>query len=256
VTFNATDLNFDYTAATDSFTMSGTVGVTVGSVDNLSVTFGSDGTPGLVITYGSLTSLDMTINTTFDVADVAFNATNLNLDYTAATDSFTMSGTVGVTVAGIDGLSVTFVNPGLVITDGSLSRLDMIINANFTVADVMFNATNLEFDYVAATDSFSMAGTVGVTIAGIDSGLLPVSWSMPNGSTSRGLYIYQRTKAEVPLISPFLSQAALNSLGVAYPSELCGRTVLYSRRNHAPFARASATDSNSSRSRNSSRKRL
>ena len=56
--------------------------------------------------------------------------------------------------------------------------------------------------------------------------------------------------------SLLLSQAALNSFGVSYPSELCGRIVLYSRRNHDPFARASATDSNSIRSRNSSRNRL
>jgi hypothetical protein len=46
-------------------------------------------------------------------------------------------------------------------------------------------------------------------------GLLPVSWSTSNGSTSQGLNIYQRAKAEVPLTSTFLSHAALNSLGVA-----------------------------------------
>ena len=33
----------------------------------------------------------------------------------------------------------------------------------------------------------------------------------------------------------------------------CDRTALYSRRNHDPFARASATDSNFARSRSSSR---
>jgi hypothetical protein len=45
--------------------------------------------------------------------------------------------------------------------------------------------------------------------------LLPVLWSTSNGSTPQGLYIYQRTRAEVPLTSPFLSHAALNSRGVA-----------------------------------------
>ena len=57
-------------------------------------------------------------------------------------------------------------------------------------------------------------------------------------------------------VCSFLSQAALYSFGVAYPRELCGRTVLYSRRNHDAFARASFTVSNSTRSKNSSRNRL
>ena len=171
VAFNATDLNFMYTASSNSFSMSGSVGATVAGIDGLTVTFGAGGTPGLVISGGNLSSLNMTINSTFDVAAVAFNATNLNFTYTAATDSFSMSGSVGVTVAGIDGLTVTFGGggtPGLVITGGDLVSLDMTINATFDVAAVAINATNLNFNYVAATDSFSMAGTVGVTVAGID----------------------------------------------------------------------------------------
>ena len=167
-------LNFDYVATGGgTFSMSGTAGVKVGEIDSLSVTFGSNGTPGLVISDGSLVSLDMTVNATFDVADVAFNATDLNFDYVASGGgTFSMSGTVGVTVGGIDGLSVTFGangTPGLVISDGSLSSLDMTINATFDVDSVEFNATNLNFDYVAATDTFSMAGTVGVTVGGLDS---------------------------------------------------------------------------------------
>jgi hypothetical protein len=46
-------------------------------------------------------------------------------------------------------------------------------------------------------------------------GLLPVSWSTSNGSTPQGLDIYQRAVVDDPLTFPFLSQAALNSLGVA-----------------------------------------
>ncbi len=180
VAFNATNLNFQYTASSDSFSMSGTVGATVAGIDGLTVTFGAPGTPGLVITGGDLVSLDMTINTTFDVAAVAFNATNLNFDYVAATDSFSMAGTVGVTIARIDGLSVTFGNPkanqntdpadyyGLVIQNGKLQSLNMFVNATFDVAAVAFNASNLNFDYVAASDTFSMAGTVGVTVGGFN----------------------------------------------------------------------------------------
>ena len=55
-------------------------------------------------------------------------------------------------------------------------------------------------------------GTYAITMSG---GLLPVFGSTSNGSTSQGLDIYQRATAEVSFTSPFLSHAALNSLGVA-----------------------------------------
>ena len=65
------------------------------------------------------------------MAAVDFDATNLNFDYMASSDRFSMAGTVGVTVGGFDGLSVTFgdqdadpkTDPadyyGLIIQDGS-----------------------------------------------------------------------------------------------------------------------------------------
>ena len=197
VEFDATNLNFDYVAAVNgnpsTFSMSGDVGVKVGDIDSLAVTFGTTDPAvlasdpmakyGLVITGGSLTSLNMTINTTFKVAGVEFDAHNLNFVYMAASNgnpsTFSMAGSVSVAVGGIDNLSVTFgdssANPltdpadyyGLVITGGSLTSLNMTINTTFDVASVDFNATNLNFVYVASTDTFSMAGTVSVAVGGI-----------------------------------------------------------------------------------------
>ena len=86
----------------------------IGGVDNLTVIFGAGGTAGLVITGGSLSSLDMTINSNFEVAGVTFTASGLNFDYNSSgAGSFSMSGSVGVTVAGIDGLTVTFGSGGI-----------------------------------------------------------------------------------------------------------------------------------------------
>src|SRR5271157_3073344 len=83
--------------------------------------------------------------------------------------------------------------------------------------------------------------------------LLPVSWSTPNGSSCRRIqnsrYAYLISWWSIPLSS----HAALNSFGVSYAKELLGRTALYSRRNHASFACAAFTSSNSTLSRNSSR---
>ena len=75
------------------------------------------------------------------MAAVAFNATNLNFDYVASRgDTFSMAGTVGVSIGGIDGLSVTFgdetANPitdpadyyGLIIQGGGLVSLNMFVS--------------------------------------------------------------------------------------------------------------------------------
>ena len=81
--------------------MSGTAGVQIGNVNNLTATFGSGGAPGLVISGGSLSSLDMTINSNFQVAGVTFTASGLNFHYDATGGgSFSMSGKAGSRSAG------------------------------------------------------------------------------------------------------------------------------------------------------------
>src|SRR5207253_555898 len=133
-----------------------------GTNNSFSVTFGHGSTPGLVITSGSLTSLDMTVNSTWTVGLVNFSLANVEFQYTAATSVFSLAGTASVTVAGINtsgsnnSFSVTFGHgstPGLVITNGSLTSLDMTVNTTWTVGLVHFSLNNVEFVYTAATAS-------------------------------------------------------------------------------------------------------
>ncbi|MDB5339015.1 MAG: outer rane adhesin like protein, partial [Planctomycetaceae bacterium] len=172
----ANALHFTYAESTGQFSMSGGASVTVGGLDDsLSVTFGHGNTPGLVVTAGNLVSLDMTVNTQFHVAKVTVTATNLEFTYTASSSTFTLAGTAGFAISGIDdSLSVTFGHgstPGLVITNGSLVSLDVTVNATFHVAKVTVTATNLEFTYNASTSTFTLAGTAGFTISGVDDSL-------------------------------------------------------------------------------------
>ena len=170
----STGLEFTYVVGmSSSFSLSGKVGSMCGAIDNLSATFGQGSTPGLVIAGGSLVSLDLTINSSFQVAGVTFNATDLNFDYVAAGGgSFSMSGTAGVTIGGVNSLTVTIGaggNPGLVIDDGSLSSLDATINSNFELDGLTFNATGLTFDYLASGGGmFTISGTAGVTIGRVN----------------------------------------------------------------------------------------
>jgi hypothetical protein len=98
------------------FTLAGTVGVSIQKIGNLSVKFGNNGNPGLIITDGSLTSLDMTIDSNITVGSATFYTTGLQFTYAASNSMFTLAGTVGVSIKSIGGLSVTFGQIGETIT--------------------------------------------------------------------------------------------------------------------------------------------
>ena len=174
VSVTAQDLEFQYTVSglDSTFAMFGTASVAIQGLGDLSVTFGHDAKPGLVITDGALSSLDMTVNSTFTVAEVTITAQDLEFQYTVngADSTFAMTGTGSVAIEGLGDLSVTFghgADPGLVITDGALSSLDMTVNANFAVAAVTITAQDLEFKYTVSDSTFAMFGTAGVAIEGL-----------------------------------------------------------------------------------------
>jgi streptogramin lyase len=71
VTFTTQDLDFSYSATADRYALAGTATAAVNKLGTLGVTFGYGANPGLVLTNGSLTSLDMTLGTDVNVAGVA-----------------------------------------------------------------------------------------------------------------------------------------------------------------------------------------
>src|SRR5579862_1209485 len=82
-------------------------------------------------------------------------------------------------------------------------------------------------------------------------GLLPISWSRDNGNQGCGCSSGGGS-VRVSSIGMYLGHVAAYSVGVWYPRELCGRSVLYSSFQSRPIAWACTRLSNSSRSRNSS----
>ncbi|QEL19615.1 Calx-beta domain-containing protein [Limnoglobus roseus] len=182
VTISATDLTFAYSTADAKFSLSGTAGVAIDGLGDLSVTLGHGTDPGLVVTNGDLVSLDATVNSTFTVGELTFTAGDLNFAYTAAGDMFALTGTVTSKVTGLGDLGLTFGHgtaPGLVVANGKLTSLDLTLDSNLTVGGVAFAAKGLEFTYAAATDQFALAGTVGLTVGGI--GNLSVTFGNASG---------------------------------------------------------------------------
>jgi hypothetical protein len=174
VTITADNLQFDYMNSPQTFELTGTAGISVAGIGNLSVTFGTKLDPaGIKVVNGTLTNLDVSITGSFSVDAVTFTATNLQFDYIASPQTFEITGTAGVKVAGIGNLSVTFgthTHPqGILIQNGTLENLDVAITSNFTVDGLTFFTQQLEFDYTANPQTFQILGTAGITIGGISS---------------------------------------------------------------------------------------
>ena len=174
VTFTSQGLNFTYNAATSQFTMTGDATLALGD-NNVSVDFGGGSTQGLVVTNGALSALDASITSSMSVAGVTFGTSGLTLDYSSSSGQFSVGGEASVSAAGIGNMEVTFgfgANPGLVITNGVLSSLDMSVTSTFTVLGVTVAADDLQFTFAAASGSipatFGLAGSTTVSTADSD----------------------------------------------------------------------------------------
>ena len=184
VTVLTSGLELTYSPSTSQFTLAGIVGVSVSGIASLSVTFGHTVAgsvsalvlPGPVISNGTLTSLDMTINSDMTVDSVEFLTNDVELTFSSSTSQFTLAGIVAVSVSGIGSLSVTFghtaggvTTPGLVITNETLTSMDMTIDSDMTVDTVEFLTSGLELTFSSTHSQFTLAGVVGVSISGIGS---------------------------------------------------------------------------------------
>jgi trimeric autotransporter adhesin len=102
----------------------------------------------------------MTVDGTFSVDKVVVTANALDLSYVAATTGanptpsvFSMTGAATVAIPNLnDSISVTFgsgsgatATPGLVVTGGSLTSLDLTITSDITVSKVNIVTDGLEF---------------------------------------------------------------------------------------------------------------
>ncbi len=175
-------LQFDYIAVAQSYEVTGTAGVSIVGIGNISVTFGTRAHPlGILVQNGTLENLDVEVNSNLSVDGLTFIAKQLEFDYTASTQTYQLTGTAGVSIAGLGSLSVTFGTPshplGILVQNGTLENLDIEVNSNLTVDGVTFTTHNLEFDYTAYTQTFQLTGTAGVSIIGL--GSLSVTFGTP-----------------------------------------------------------------------------
>ena len=172
--FTSKDLRFTYTDATGTYTLAGNARLDF-SGNFLDVTFGGNGTPGLVITNGTLTSLAVTVNSKLTVAGVELNLTGLQATYDDPSGTLTIRGKASLQVSGST-LQITLGAgdaAGVVIADGTLTKVDATVDSSFSFSSVTFSTKALRLTYDSAGPRFTVTGTASAAfkVAGKDASL-------------------------------------------------------------------------------------
>ncbi|MFM7129141.1 MAG: LamG domain-containing protein, partial [bacterium] len=198
VLFTTKNLNFTYVESTKVFTMTGSASVTLPVLASVEVIFGGGDTKGLVVTNGSLTSLDMTVNASvLGVGPYALGTAKMKFTYSATTQLFTMTGNAKIGLPELGGMSVTLGgngSSGMVINTATntLVSFDMTVNSDFSVAGLTFAKSNLKINYSDSDKTLTMSGTAGVNLY-IQSftATLGGTYTKPDGTTgtSAGLVV-------------------------------------------------------------------
>ena len=166
VTLGVNGLRMTQDVANRRFTMTGNATFRQSNIGTVNVILGcSTATPattGLVITDGSLTNLDMTVDSNISIAGMTLATKGLRITESIADNCFTMTGSSSLSANGAGSISVVFgggTTSGMVITNGSLTRLDANLTSNISVGGVSFNIRNLTFSYSSENNYLSITGS-------------------------------------------------------------------------------------------------
>ncbi len=164
--FKPDNLTFDYNKTNDSYIIYGDDAVVEVGSDSIDVSMGSQGSPGIEIISGELKNLNLGITADFVLETLEFSPDGLTIIYNADNSYVSMSGGAKLSVED-EKLTVDFgdtANPGIKITNGVLTDLNLSVTGDFSFNSLDFSPDDLTFGYNKAASKYYMYGTVNVKI--------------------------------------------------------------------------------------------
>ncbi|MFM7592942.1 MAG: hypothetical protein ACKO85_14235, partial [Isosphaeraceae bacterium] len=181
--------------------LTGNAGISASGLGSANVAFGSvasgnsPGSTGMVISGGSVSSFDMTLSSNLNVGSVNLGVTGLRMTHNVTTSNFTLTGNATLSQSKIGTVSVILgcstaspATTGLILTNGSLSSLDMTVNSNISVACTTFTTTGLRITENTTTNVLTMTGSSSFSVPSVGN----IGIAFGGGSTS-GLVITNGT---------------------------------------------------------------
>ncbi|MCE7993066.1 MAG: hypothetical protein HEP71_13850 [Roseivirga sp.] len=152
------------TYASDVFKLFGAATVKLGT-DEITVSFGTESSPGLQVTSGSLDHVSMGLTADFSLKSMAFSPQGLSFEWDGTNDIFEIYGAATV---GFDSEMMTIGlgdadSPGIEINAGTVEKVNLSVSADFNIKDLSFSPDGLTFQWDSTTDNFEMFGGADVS---------------------------------------------------------------------------------------------
>ncbi|MEQ9266834.1 MAG: hypothetical protein RLN81_16510 [Balneolaceae bacterium] len=167
IDITASGLTLAYSDADETLSLYGTATASMDG-ESMAVSFGDSGTPGLVITNGALTQVELTITSEFSLRSLTISPQDLGIFWSAGTTSFSILGTLKAAV-GTDTLTANLgdvIGPGITIVDGDITAINMSISADFEIESLSVSPDVLAFKYSESESQYEIYGNVTVGLDG------------------------------------------------------------------------------------------
>ena len=165
-------LTLSYNADDETLSLYGTASASFDG-ESMDVGFGDSDNPGLVITDGELTSVTLSITSTFTLRSLSITPDNLGFSWTSGSTSFSIYGALTATIGSddIDASLGDINDPGIVVDNGDITSINMSISTEFSINGLTITPTGLTFEYDEANSQYEIYGDItagfdGNTIVG------------------------------------------------------------------------------------------
>ena len=167
ITFTPTDLTFLYNESSDLFEMYGGADTSFDG-ETISVSLGASDSPGLEYKDNVIDKINMGVSSDFTIKDLEIEPTDLTFEYDKSDSRYKMHGSLKSKLEGNE-IELKLGNsnePGLVIKNGDVKKVETSVTAEFSFADITFTPTDLTFLYNESSDLFEMYGGADTSFDG------------------------------------------------------------------------------------------
>ncbi|GAB5409510.1 MAG: hypothetical protein BalsKO_18750 [Balneolaceae bacterium] len=166
IDITSSGLSLSYNNDDETLSLFGTASASFDG-ETTSVGFGDAGSPGLVITNGSLTQVVLSITDEFTLRSLSVTPEGLGFEWTGGTN-FAIFGSVNIDLNGdtFDASVGDLSDPGIEIENGDISQINMTVSGEFAIKDLSITPSELTVVYSESDSQYEIYGDVSVAFDG------------------------------------------------------------------------------------------
>tara|TARA_B100000809_G_scaffold4361_1_gene4599 strand:+ start:15468 stop:19688 length:4221 start_codon:yes stop_codon:yes gene_type:complete len=167
LSFQSETLSFDWNIANSQFEIFGEASIDLDN-NTVNINLGSNMNPGFVIQNGIVDEIKASIRSNFSLKGLQIEPQNLTFEYVKSDNSYKMYGALKSSLES-NQIELQLGNssePGLIIEDGDIKKIETTVNADFSFAGMKFEPNTLTFLYKEEGGFFEMYGAANISFDG------------------------------------------------------------------------------------------